>query len=380
MALIGRCLRVALAAAGLLTSLSSVPPHLHAQDALPPLVYVCPMHSDQVAHEDGECPICKMGLEPMRIDTTYTCPIHSVVSERAAGKCPICGRTLGEITVAVAWKCAGSDKEQTEPGTCKDGAAAVRVQKTLAHGNHNPQHGGQFFMATDAWHHLEGTYPSPGVFRIYLYDNYTKALSKERTAAVKARVVTKETTDPQTFVTREVASVPLTPSADGSYLEATIAEVPLPASLVVQAAFTADTPEQRFDFTFAEHSVDAAPPTIDGATRLAMDVPDDPAGVLAMLIERRESVREVVGRGGLTEVWVPALQAKELALALELHAREFPAGQRAQVSEAVRQVVLAAFRLDAAGDRGEREEVSQATAVLVNAVGVIEAAFTARRP
>jgi hypothetical protein len=380
MALIGRCLRVALAAAGLLTSLSSVPPHLHAQDALPPLVYVCPMHSDQVAHEDGECPICKMGLEPMRIDTTYTCPIHSVVSERAAGRCPICGRTLGEITVAVAWKCAGSDKEQTEPGTCKDGAAAVRVQKTLAHGNHNPQHGGQFFMATDAWHHLEGTYPSPGVFRIYLYDNYTKALSKERTAAVKARVVTKETTDPQTFVTREVASVPLTPSADGSYLEATIAEVPLPASLVVQAAFTADTPEQRFDFTFAEHSVDAAPPTIDGATRLAMDVPDDPAGVLAMLIERRENVREVVGRGGLTEVWVPALQAKELALALELHAREFPAAQRAQVSEAVRQVVLAAFRLDAAGDRGERDEVAQATAMLVEAVGVIEAAFTARRP
>jgi hypothetical protein len=302
------------------------------------------------------------------------------VSESAAGKCPICGRTLGEITVAVAWKCAGSDKEQTEPGTCKDGAAAVRVQKTLAHGNHNPQHGGQFFMATDAWHHLEGTYPSPGVFRIYLYDNYTKALSKERTAAVKARVVTKETTDPETFVTREVASVPLTPSADGSYLEATIAEVPLPASLVVQAAFTADTPEQRFDFTFAEHSVDAAPPTIDGATRLAMDVPDDPAGVLAMLIERRESVREVVGRGGLTEVWVPALQAKELALALELHAREFPAAQRAQVSEAVRQVVLAAFRLDAAGDRGERDEVGQATAVLVEAVGVIEAAFTARRP
>jgi hypothetical protein len=50
------------------------------------------------------------------------------------------------------------------------------------------------------------------------------------------------------------------------------------------------------------------------------------------------------------------------------------------VSEAVRQVVLAAFRLDAAGDRGERDEVGQATAALVAAVGVIEAAFTTPRP
>jgi hypothetical protein len=378
MSLFGRCLRVAVAGAAVLATLAGGPAHLHAQEALPPLVYVCPMHSDQVAHEDGECPICKMGLEPMRIDNTYTCPIHSVVSERQPGKCPICGRTLGEITVAVAWKCTGSDQELTEPSRCKDGTTAVRVQKMLAHGNHNPQHGGQFFMATDAWHHLEGTYPSPGVFRVYLYDNYTKPLSAARTAAVKARVVTKETTDPQTFVTREVASVPLTPSADGTWLEAAIGEFPLPANLVVQAAFTADTPEQRFDFTFAEHSVDSAPPTVDGATRLAMDVPDDPAGVLAMLLERRDSVREVVGRGGLTEVWVPALQAKELALALELHAREFPAAQRAQVSEAVRQVVLAAFRLDASGDRGERDEVGRASDALVAAVGVIEAAFTAR--
>ena len=123
------------------------------------------MHADQVSHENGECPICGMGLEPMRLDTVYTCPIHAVVSERHPGKCPICSRPLGEVTVSVAWKCGGADKELTEPGKCADGTAAIRVQKTLAHGNHNPQHGGQFFMAADSWHHIEGTYPSPGVFR-----------------------------------------------------------------------------------------------------------------------------------------------------------------------------------------------------------------------
>ncbi len=83
--------------------------HLHAQEQdLPPLIYVCPMHSDQVSHEDGECPICKMGLEPMRLDSVFTCPIHSVISAKAGGKCPICGRALGEVTVSVAWRCGGS--------------------------------------------------------------------------------------------------------------------------------------------------------------------------------------------------------------------------------------------------------------------------------
>jgi hypothetical protein len=333
------------------------------------------MHSDQVAHEDGECPLCKMGLEPMRLDTAYTCPVHSVVSERHPGKCPICARPLGEVTVSVSWRCAGSETALMEPQTCGDGTPAVRVQKSLAHGNHNPQYGGQFFMAADYWHHIEGVYPSPGVFRLYLYDDYTKPLARARVEAVRARLVTKEDTDPRTFVTKEVASVPLAISADGHYLEASTEAVPLPANLVVQATLTADGKEQRFDFTFADYSVAAAPETMDGATRLAMDVPDDLPSVLTMLVERRDLLAETVARGGLSEVWVPALQAKELALALELHAREFPAERRAVVESAAREIVLSAFRLDASGDRGERDQVAAAAAALAEAVGTMESAF-----
>ena len=350
--------------------------HGHAQEQdLPPLIYVCPMHSDVTDHKDGECSICGMGLEPMRLDTVNTCPIHSVVSERHAGKCPICGRVLGEVTVSVAWRCAGSDTDLMAPQPCKDGAPAVRVQKTLAHGNHNPQHGGQFFMASDYWHHVEGVYPSPGVFRLYLFDDYTKPLAAEKITAITARIVTKEETNPQTFVTREVTAVPLTPSADGPYLEAAIESVPLPAELVVQATFTAGGKEQRFDFTFNAHSVASAPETADGAARLAMEVPDNAAAVLGMLVERRNAVKDLVDKGGLSELWVPALQAKELALALEFHAREFPEKRRADVETATRTVVLSAFRLDAAGDRGEREEVMKASGALVQAVNTIESLF-----
>ncbi len=361
---------------GWLVAWSATAFHSHAQEQeLPPLVYVCPMHSDQVAHEDGECPICKMGLEPMRLDNVHTCPVHSVVAEKQPGKCPICGRTLGEITVSVAWRCSGVDKDLMEPQRCKDGTQAVRVNKAAAHGNHNPQHGGQFFMAQDYWHHVEGVYPSPGVFRLFLYDDYTKPLAAAKVKAVKARLVTKEETDPKTFVTKEVASVPLTVAADGAYLEAAIDPLALPANLTMQAVFTPDGKEQRFDFAFGEFSTDSMPPAMDVATRLMMDIPDNPGDLVKMLVERRDELNAVVGRGGLSEVWVPALQGKELALALELHAREFPAARRAVVETASRAIVLAAFRLDSAGDRGERDVVERAAAEFANAVKTMEATF-----
>lgn len=350
----------------------------HAQEQgqeLPPLVYVCPMHSDQVAHEDGECPICKMGLEPMRLDNVHTCPVHSVVAEKKAGKCPICGRTLGEVTVSVAWRCGGVDKDLMEPQRCKDGTQAIRVNKAAAHGNHNPQHGGQFFMAQDYWHHVEGVYPSPGVFRLYLYDDYTKPLAAARVKAVKARLVTKEETDPKTFITKEVASVPLNVAADGAYLEAAIDPLTLPANVTMQAVFEPKGKEQRFDFAFGEFSTDSMPPATDVATRLMMDIPDNPRDLVKMLVERRDELTAVVGRGGLSEVWVPALQGKELALALELHAREFPDAKRAVVEGASRTIVLAAFRLDSAGDRGERDVVERAAADFASAVKTMEATF-----
>ena len=359
---------------------TSVHDHAHAQaQDLPPLIYVCPMHSDVTSHEDGECPICKMGLEPMRLDTVHTCPIHSVVSEKAPGKCPICGRVLGEVTVSVAWRCGGTDTDLMEPQRCQDGTTAVRVQKSLAHGNHNPQHGGQFFMASDYWHHVEGVYPSPGVFRLYLFDDYTKPLAADKIKGVKARVVTKEETNPTTFVTREVAAVALTPSADGPYLEGTIEALPVPAEVIVQATFTAGGKEQRFDFAFPAHSVATATEAMDGAAILALDVPDSASAVLEMLVERRNTVRALVERGGLSELWVPALQAKELALALEYHAREFPQKRRDDVEAATREVVLSAFRLDAAGDRGEREDVVKASGTLVQAVTRIESLFGGAR-
>lgn len=47
------------------------------------------------------------------------------------------------------------------------------------HQDHNPRHGGTFFMVADDYHHIEGTYPRPGRFQLYVYDDHTRAISAE---------------------------------------------------------------------------------------------------------------------------------------------------------------------------------------------------------
>jgi hypothetical protein len=189
----------------------------------------------------------------------------------------------------------------------------------------------------------------------------------------------KEETDQKTFDTKEVASIPLTLAEGGAYLEASIDTLPLPANITMQAVFGPGGKEQRFDFAFEDFSTDSAPAALDVATRLMMDIPDSAPDILQMLGERRKEMTDLLGRGGLSELWVPALQGKELALALEFHAREFPAAKQATVAAATRDVVQAAFRLDSAGDRGERDGVLRAAEQFERGVTALEAAFGGKR-
>ena len=49
-----------------------------------------------------------------------------------------------------------------------------------AHTDHEPRHDGTFFMAFNEIHHLEGSLTEPGLFRVYLYDEFTQPLPSER--------------------------------------------------------------------------------------------------------------------------------------------------------------------------------------------------------
>ncbi len=439
--------------------------HAHAQEQLPPVSYICPMDAEVVDDKPGRCPICRMDLEPVRLDIAWSCPNHAVVIQSRPGTCPIDKRELVQVTVSKYWTCAdASTTRLLEPGRCANGQPRKLEQALRAHGDHNPRYGGQFVMASDKWHHLEGTYPRSGQFRMYFYDNFTKPISpKEFTG----RLVTREDNN------RELAWVPLTVSRDGLTLEATIPNAPIvskdaPLKVAAKLVFKKGEPEQRFDFTYAELSVappaspatttgapspsrgaptasatqaapsssvntatsaaaqaaqsavpspPAAPPsgppapgtrppmsgvtmstpmatTSAGSSNLAetmtncnptmsrldavalgQTLPKVSADLLRLLSMCSTEVDTLIKDGQFGFVYQPTMLSKDIAIALEDTTAELPNRQRAQASNAIRRVVLAAWMLDLYGDLGNREKLTDSYTTFAAAIADIKTAY-----
>jgi heavy metal-binding protein len=382
----------------------------------PPVSMTCPMHPDVVESSPGNCPICKMALVPVRLESIWTCPVHAVIHESEPGACPICRRTLIQMTVAVTFTCDNHPEiDQLNRGTCPDGKPMV-VKRTLRpHGNHNPQHGGQFFMAPDNTHHLEGAYPRARLFRLYVYDDYARPLAADQIKRVKARVVTRETFDSATRQTKEIAAFPLTLSRNG-YFEAQVDTASLPAEMTAKVRFKDDGPEYRFDFTFAAISKDTTPPAPAPVSTVRRDstaqpnraaakpaaasapapapvepptapaaasqnttpIPETTEAIIRELRAGSDQVRDLVQKGDFGAVWVPAFQARDMAIALEGRLDQLTPAGRQTAEPAIRQIVRTAWLLDAFGDLGNRQQIADAYTIFAAAVEEAVTAFSPR--
>jgi Heavy metal binding domain len=382
-------------------SIVSLRPMSAQQPKLPPVSYVCPMPGDEDVIEDkaGSCPKCGMELEGIRLDTVYTCLTNTAIIREQPGKCPTDGRPLVPMTMSLSFVCptAPDVKESINPGICPDGSAKQKKYAPRAHGNHNPQHGGGFFMAPDNWHHLEGAYYSTGAFRLYLYDDFTKPLPLPDVRATKARLITKDGKE-----------VPLV--RNGRFLEAKLGKLPMPLSVQAKVKFTETSPEHQFDFTFEKFSVDApattttnttattttttstpaARPTSDATARppeveiaspaadpglTPLPLPETVPEMLAQLKARREQIKGFIDRGAFAAVYVPAFQAKDVALALDAKKTELAADKQRALSPAVNRLIRSAYLLDAFGDLGNKQQIVEAYARFSSAVEDIDAAF-----
>lgn len=324
------------------------------------LAWTCPVHREVTAAEEGTCPFCERELVPTLVKQAWSCPIHAVVSEDAPGTCPICQRELYLITEEVSYACP-MHPEQTsyEEGECSI-CHMVLVASTSSrpHQDHNPKHGGMFFMAPDNWHHLEGTYPEDGIFRAYLFNNFSEPMNAK---TFEGRAVLKEVFDATTKQTRELVAYPLLASDDGAYLEAYVGDDALPREITAKVQFERNGAFERFDFIFTELSEDTE--VVSDASALATDeltVPDTPNGIARAIAERNILVRDLVTSGAMTEIYLPALQAKDLAVALEAHLVSLPPQTRRELEWAVKQLVRSAWLLDDYGDLGNREKVDAA--------------------
>jgi hypothetical protein len=228
--------------------------------------------------------------------------------------------------MAVTWTCPGSKDAALEPGVCSDGQTRTKTFTPRPHGNHNPQHGGQFFMAPDNWHHLEGAYPRAGVFRLYLYDDYTKPLALPTVRDVSGRLITADGLE-----------IPL--KRQGRILQATIPRAALPLEPHAQVRFAPGAPENRFDFTFSQFSKDAVPPaaTVSMPTAAvghvtppaaggtpaatstpagisiglaASDIPTHVPQTLKALQTRADQIKSLITQGQFGAVYVPAFKPR----------------------------------------------------------------------
>ncbi len=346
---------------------------------LPAVSWTCPMHPDVLDAKPGACSICAMDLEPIRLVLVYTCPVHAVIEQSAPGKCRICARALVQKTAALTFTCAANREiSQLEPGTCPDGTATLPRYTARAHGDHNAKHGGIFFMAPDNWHHLEGAYPAAGRFRVYVYDDFSKPLTLAQARKVRGRVVTKEAIDPKTGRARELASTPLVLARNGRFFEARV-DAPLPAKFTAKIAFTPGDKESRFDFAFPEFTRDVPAATTTMAAPNAPNAPIAPIAPNSLLTDlkaRSAEVGTLLKAGNLGAVYVPALQAKDLAL--EIQVKQTGANQN-RIEAAVKQIVLAAYQLDTYGDVGDAEQVQHAFRRLSAAVSQLDSIVSERR-
>ncbi|MBH16660.1 MAG: hypothetical protein CL488_00305 [Acidobacteria bacterium] len=361
---------------------------------LPPFSFTCPMHPEIHETHNVPCPICNMNLVETRRAEAWTCPIHSVILEGEDGVCPIGGRPLMPIRLELTWTCSDHPEvTSSEPGICPIDRQQKLVQRlnSLPHEDHSPKHGGTFFMAPDNWHHLEGTYPDPGRFVLYLYDNYSQPMN---TGVATGRAVLRETYNVSLDSMVEDIAYPLTVGPEGRFFEVHIGEQELPTAVTAKIRFEPGAVEERFDFIFNSITDNPADPTSLtprsvglGGTQaslppaaattgtLLVNIPEEPNEIATELAIRNATVQNLVRDGGFTEIWIPALEAKDLALALTPHLDLLAPDQQLLVRLAVKELVRAAWLLDWHGDLGNRQRVEAAYAIFGQAADIITATY-----
>ena len=415
---------------------AAAPPARPAADSLPPISYICTMPGDEAVLEDkpGKCPNpkCGMELKPIRIARAYSCLNNTAFIQENPGKCRTDGTDLVPINVSMFWTCPDAlDKYELTPSKCTDGKDRLKKYEPRPHGDHNPRHGGQLFMAGNAWHHVEGVYPSAGLFRVFFYDDWTKPLA---TTGFTARAVVKDAAN------KDVATIPLKPGRISNTMDGQIPGAKLPLIVSLRVSFKPGESENLFDFQFNEHTKEpvapvatlttarpaaatqapsrspstdrgrgAAAPAQPPSPPVAAQAPATTLGglkpgegtaefsssvvpqeapipstskeILAELEAKSQQLAAEIAEGApLGQLWVPALRGKNLALALvNDHLSELSSQQRIVSENAVNRLLRAAWAIDNLGDLGAKDKIVAVRGVFAEAVATLKAAYASVR-
>jgi hypothetical protein len=229
---------------------------------------------------------------------------------------------------------------------------------------------------------------------MHFYDEFTKPQKIAAVRAYKATLVVKDPTNGKETTYSLVRS--------GTTMQASIGKLPLPAEMYASVVFAPGGKPNRFDFTFTDYSREphatgaptltkttpattaplvetlptpsASSSSIDPAL-VPLPIPDTVPEMLAQLTTRTDQIRAFIDKGTFAAIYVPAFQAKDLALALDEHKQELTPERRKVAEPAIAKLVRSAYLLDAFGDIGNKQQISEAYAKFVEAARDIHASF-----
>ena len=256
----------------------------------------------------------------------------------------------------------GTDLPAGEGGAGPGLAPNPADPNAAAHMDHNPLHGGQFFMAANNYHHLEGALPNNGEFRLYIYDDFKQPVDPRNFGGDVVFEAWNEETE-----NWDETRYPMAPAIGSDYL---ISEIPgeLPAEFFAHVWLAGE--QQRYDFYFEETTVEPAGGASRGGgairagphshERPPMTIPEYPVAITALMALKRDRVRSQIENGEWLTLYVPAFDARDLAEALLDRLDGLSARERGQARQAIGRVMQSAAELDRSGDLADRARAQRA--------------------
>ncbi len=265
---------------------------------------------------------------------------------------------------------------------------AQQRDTAIAHMNHTPLHGGQFFMADNLFHHVEGTLPAPGEFRMYFYDDFRRPIDP-RNFSGSARI--EHLDENSGDVTEEIFPLELLRPGDG-FLTAKI-PASMPATLYASA--TLGDVDKRFDFQFDQVTVDTGgPKQMPGMSGMAAG-PGAPAQhthirppfvipatlneILAAIDAKQEDLRQRIAAQDWYTLYQPALDISDLVGALAKLDAGVDPRQKGRLKIMLGAVNRSVNKMDRAGDTADTPRIQSAFDELAGNLREIHAMFPAKK-
>ncbi len=274
---------------------------------------------------------------------------------------------------------------------------AIALNTAVAHMNHNPIHGGQFHMADNLFHHVEGTMPSPGEFRVYFYDDFRRPIDPRNfTGTARIEHLNEKTGE----VTEDVYELQLIrPGAD--YL---MAVVPPQMPSTLYALVKLGGVDKRFDFEFDQVTVDTggapsasampgmpgmATPGVPGAPgvppthshfRPPLLIPATAPEILALIDLKQEDLRARIAAKDWYTLYQPALDIADLVAALSKpETTGVDPRQKGRLKYMLGTVNRTVNKIDRAGDTADAPRVQAGFDELAGNVREIKALFPVKK-